>query len=731
MRTLTAFTLLILLALGGLAFQQAQTSPQSYDQLRTQAEKFFGDQSFSLARELYLKAVTLDVTPAEKRWASFRLADTLWRAQAASQTSDSTPFDQAREELERLVREAQPPELRDRIWAEAQQSLGDFWWTRRNSVNWGQAWPHYQQALEWWAASPDIDLARQRYLEMVWTMSQPGHAEPYYYYGYYGNVLPLEVVENALKIAQTSTDKARLHYLIAMTLRQTGDWEQRQRVPEEFEAAIQTGKTSSWHDDALYHYAEWMANQGSVIPLADGQWRQEADYVKALQLFRRLVLEYAKGETRYYDQAQEQIKTLTGPAVQVAVPSVFLPDSEIQYHVTWRNIGRIDFTLTRVDLTRDVRFAEKDTNSGAWLQAITPQAAARVKSWTKTTNDKGDHKPGQETLRYDGKLPTGAYLLEARNGAVSSRELILVGDSSVVLKASAKQALVYFCNAVTSAPIAQAQVKLWEGTYNGQRWVWRELAKQTGQDGIAVFDLNRSSSNVQLFAAAAAGERQAFSLGQPYGYSSAVQPWRIYAFTDRPAYRPKEQVQWKFVARRLDGSVYTTPAQQTIEFEITDPRSAKVKEGKAVLNSFGSSWGSLELSESMPLGEYTANFWDAGRRNHIGSATLFRLEEYKLPEFKVSIRTPEENGRKKAFQLGDKVEVNIQADYYFGGAVANANVEVVVYQNPFYQHWQPPHEYPWYYADMSPSRQLLGRGGNRGEARNPENRCDRKGRSHL
>ena len=31
MRTVTAFTLLILLALGGLAFQQAQTSPQSYD----------------------------------------------------------------------------------------------------------------------------------------------------------------------------------------------------------------------------------------------------------------------------------------------------------------------------------------------------------------------------------------------------------------------------------------------------------------------------------------------------------------------------------------------------------------------------------------------------------------------------------------------------------------------------------------------------------------------------
>ena len=33
----------------------------------------------------------------------------------------------------------------------------------------------------------------------------------------------------------------------------------------------------------------------------------------------------------------------------------------------------------------------------------------------------------------------------------------------------------------------------------------------------------------------------------------ADQAWRIYAFTDRPAYRPKETVQWKFIARRVAG----------------------------------------------------------------------------------------------------------------------------------------------------------------------------------
>ena len=75
------------------------------------------------------------------------------------------------------------------------------------------------------------------------------------------------------------------------------------------------------------------------------------------------------------------------------------------------------------------------------------------------------------------------------------------------------------------------------------------------------------------------------------------------------------------------------------------------------------------------------------------------------------MKTPEENGKKKAFRLGEKVEVNIQADYYFGGPVSNATVEVVVYQNPFNHSWYPHRDYPWYYDDL----EEIGRQNYRGE----------------
>ena len=618
-----------------------------------------------------------------------------------------------------------------RIWAEAQESLGDLWWTRRYVKDWQKAWPHYQQALDWWAGTKDLDLGRARYLKIVWTMAQPPEADSYYIYGHYGAYAPLEILNNALKLARNDAERANAHYLIAMTLsNRGGDPRQMQRTLEEFEAVIIAGKASDWYDDALYHYAEWMIQSGRYVPLDDGGWRQEQDYLKALELFRRLVAEYGKGETRYYDQAQHQIKFITQPAVSVTVANIFLPDSEIQIQLIWRNLKQVALTLYPVNLPRDLQLSDKKAQAGNWIQQIDLSGSKKLQEWNKDTTDKGDHRPGQETVRLNSKLPVGAYVVEARNGNVNARDLLLVTDTALVLRASGKQALAYYCNAMSGAPLTRATIKLGEQHLKDGVWIWRESVKETNQDGIALFDLTDVQHHGQLIAVAASDNRQAFSAGYSQSNYRDQQPWRIYAFTDRPAYRPNEIAQWKFIARKYQASTYSTPARQTIEFEISDPHGAKVKEGKAELNAFGSAWGSLELTESMPLGEYKITFWDAGRKNHIGQAALFRMEEYKLPEFQVSVQTSEENGRKKAFRLGDKIEARIQADYYFGGPVANASVEVLVYQNWFHHWWYPERDFQWYYEDLSP-RHWYG-GGQRGQIIKREKvRTDATGKATL
>ena len=701
MKKIVTLAILILCAAAVAAYAQQA----DYDRLRAEAERLYEEKSYARAFEVYGKAQGLKLAPAEARWVEFRLADTLWRAEAASNNADTTRLEQARERLDAL---AQPKrgEARERIAAEADESLGDFWWTRRSAQNWGQAWPHYQKALDWWAGERDLEMARGRYLAIVWKTLAPPWFEGRYYPGAYGNALPLEVLENAVRIAQQPDDKARAHFYLASSLRQTGEWEQRQRVQEEYEAALAAGgRASDWYDDALYQYGEWMANNGRITQTEDGQWQQQPDYVKALELFRRLVAEYKKGETSYYDEAQGQIENITKATLGLFVSNIFLPDSEIQFNLSWRNVKRIELAIYRVDLNTDVRLAGGSWNSGDWPRTIELKGRTPVKSWTRETGDDGTHKPGQESVRLDQRLPAGAYIIEAASGGVPLvRDGLLVTDASLVMKTSGRRALVYFCEAMGGSPLAHSKVTLREKSYNGQtgQWFWHELSGVTNEDGLAVFNLQGGSSYEELFVSAGEAGRQAFTLGNSYVYARDQQPWRIYAFTDRPAYRPQETVQWKIIARLINDSAYSTPANRAIEYEIVDPRGTKVSEGKATLNSFGSAWGNLELTDKMPLGAYRVTFYDEGRQHGIGSADLFRLEEYKLPEFKVSVETPETDGKKRAFRLGEKVEATIKAEYYFGGPVADASVEVVVSQRPFYHYWQPPREYPWYYTDMMP-----------------------------
>ena len=65
-----------------------------YEALLAEAEQYYTDGSYAKAREVYAKVDVLAMPPDEARWIDFRLADCSWRAQAATETSDSTIYDQ-------------------------------------------------------------------------------------------------------------------------------------------------------------------------------------------------------------------------------------------------------------------------------------------------------------------------------------------------------------------------------------------------------------------------------------------------------------------------------------------------------------------------------------------------------------------------------------------------------------------------------------------------------------
>jgi len=661
-----------------VTFLLLSTTPP-YDALKSEAEKFYEEKSYARAHEIYEQAGKLSLPEEERRWVELRLADTAWRAKDGNR--DASP-------LLEVIRKS--GENHDRVWAEANESLADL----TSNIS------YYLAALDYWAGSDNIELARQRYLAIVWRIAE----QPYR-----GMQLPREVLVNAIAIAQSPKDVLHARYLLAQQLMNQGDAVSVERAFEHLEAIIAAGKTTEWYDDALilaaYNYAS-----GRSLILVNGEPGKRTHFTRALELYRKLVSEFAKGESRYRDAAENAITGITAPSVSLGVAGTFLPDSEQEAHLTWRNTKRVELALIPVDLT-----AFQVRRQSNWIDGLRTDAKP-VRTWTFETSDSGDHVPGLERIALTPRLEPGAYMMTASADGKSAKQLLLVTDAHILLHASPKRLQVFVSSVLTGEPIAGARVRVWQ--QRGEDGVAEDVT--TNADGLALVKRIENYGSVTIAAAAGKG-RQAWHSTYAYSYGGADQreAWSIYAFTDRPAYRPGETVQWKIIARTRSEDVWATPAGQRIAYEITSPRGEKVASGEAKLNAFGSFWASLPLTESMPLGQYQVLFKVPGKdEEQLGQAVLFRLEEYKLPEFLVRVTTPE----KKLYRLGETIEATIEAEYYFGGPVANATVEAVIYREPFYRYWFPWRKYPWYYEDNA-------RNGNENVFRRETLKTDANGRA--
>lgn len=658
--TITSFLAFLMLATAGAVPPQGGVG--AFASLKAEAEKNYAEKSFQRAHDLYDGAAKLSLSTDERRWVEMRLADTGWRA-----AEDSTDRNEARVALEKFVRDG----AHDRPWAEATESLGD--------ATQGQG--YYVQALDWWAGQDEIALARARYLGIVWKLAGDDNRT--------WNV-PREALVNAAKIAESQEDRAHAQYLLAQQMTQEGSAAGIERAIELLEEIIKLGKKSAWYDDALYLAASSYSRYADIgAEPDDSSVAGRPNYGKALELLRRLVAEFKPDETKYSDSAKAMIDEITKPSVNVQTGGTFLPEVEQNAALSWRNVRQIELTLTAVDLTKDVQF---DANRN-WIDSIRTEGREVVRKWTYDTNDNGEHQPGQTDLALTPRLATGAYVLAARAAKEVSQTLLLVTDAHILVHSGGSQVQIFVSHVLTGEPIANARVRVVAQQGNERS----ESTALTSANGLAQVPAKQNGS---VLITAAADARQAYHQTWTYRYgSSTPQGWRVYAFTDRPAYRPNETVQWKIVARSRDHERWVTPAGRTLTYEINSPRGEKVATGTAKLTDFGSFWAELALTPSMPLGAYTITFRDGN--NSIGAAQLFRLEEYKLPEFMVHVTTPDE----KQYRLGDTIEATIEATYYFGGPVANADVEVVLHQSPFQRYWTPWREYDWYWRGWNPRPQ--------------------------
>jgi uncharacterized protein YfaS (alpha-2-macroglobulin family) len=151
-----------------------------------------------------------------------------------------------------------------------------------------------------------------------------------------------------------------------------------------------------------------------------------------------------------------------------------------------------------------------------------------------------------------------------------------------------------------------------------------------------------------------------------------------YIYTDRPIYRPAQSIFFKGILRQWTTNGYKLLDSKNVNVTIEDPNNGKVFEKELPLSDRGTFSGQLDVGDEAPLGSYniTASIGE------VRASGYFEVQEYKKPEFKVTVKAPQQFAA-----VGEKVRFTVNANYFFGAPVTNADVHYYIYRQRYYHWW--------------------------------------------
>ena len=491
----------------------------------------------------------------------------------------------------------------------------------------------------------------------------------------------------------------------------------------------------SLRDQARYLQAVWMA-QDDHIP-------------NALAAFRQLITD--RPRSRWAKDARAQSDALTRPYADALPVGALRPGRPARVQLTTRNARLVHLDAYRIDLPRLLARPEVVTkttiqsSSLEWndlngllggvnakrtlARALASRGARRVAAWDQRVKEYHDYRAHFQTVTTPLK-DAGAYILVASVPGQRFATLLPITDLTLIEKTQQGGGLYYVADAETGRPQANARVIVKQWWDKDDRRGAALSQGLTDKDGLVTLPIRsaagRSSNDINdinnVGAVAILGTR--FALVNPTYFqqneSGIPNRFKVYCTTDRTAYRPQQTVQFRhlLMARtQADGgrdktraSEFKPLAGRLARVVVTDPQGNVVYKQRSRCTAFGSVSGQFTLPANAPLGEYNmevslptersgkrekgkgASGADEQEEAVAAAGNRFRVEEYKKPEFEVTITPTAER-----VKLGQATQAKIHAAYYFGGAVPNARVTYRVYRNLYAASYHFPQAWDYLY----------------------------------
>ena len=323
-------------------------------------------------------------------------------------------------------------------------------------------------------------------------------------------------------------------------------------------------------------------------------------------------------------------------------------------------------------------------------------------------NNRG-HSPLNLDKLSGNKLGSGFYYMEISNPNVTStvclyewetdkpgcheemqvlKNLFIVSGTSLALKSSLNELVVWATDLHDGRPLSGQKIRVLD---RGRKQV---AESETDLNGVATLKLPPAKedywTDYLVF-----GERENDVAFVHSSWSEGIAPWNFnisndqlapeyytYFYTDRPIYRPAQEVYFKGIVRQEKDYRFRLPDVKKVRVTVDDPNGNEIYNQELALSANGTFADKFMLGADIATGDFylRAELLDVPGPEWLRWANAsFKVYEYRKPEYKLDLTSDRED-----YVNGQTAKIDVQAAYFFGAPLKDAEIKWTLRAQDYY-----------------------------------------------
>lgn len=370
------------------------------------------------------------------------------------------------------------------------------------------------------------------------------------------------------------------------------------------------------------------------------------------------------------------------PSVQ---PAIYETGSPLDFYTTFLNVDNVTFKLFRLSREQYILLSDASPNPDEESVISLNRTASPIVNSTQIVTEETINK-----VTLTNSAEAGYYLISAtafdENQKIVDEDLrvVIVSNANLTLKAGTSEALIWLTDFERGQPLSNVDITLYKG--NAQ-----VVGKGTTDNwGLVHFEYESDFDANQIYYAVTE-DRNYFAFARS-NWSSGNEDYDqisvdkfvsfpnqevIYLYTDRSVYRPGQTVFIKGIYRLETDLNYSLPSQsERIKIRVVRELGGTVVfEQEPELSAYKTVAADYILEPNAEPGNYIIQ---AMIDNVEIARVRFNVSYYQRQTFQVNTTVQQED-----ILAGSSFATHINASYFTGGSVTNADVTLTLSESPY------------------------------------------------